>query len=190
MPLTNVQLKQARPGSRPLKLFDGGGLFLLITPAGQRYWRLKYRFAGKEKLLALGVYPEVTLLKARKLREEAREKLASNVDPGETRREVKRQILLAAANSFEDVAREWASVWKGTPRSTGIASGIVSKPISFPGWESARSTRSRRLRFSNVCVVSRHVEQLKPLDAFDGRAARCFDTPLPQVWRKTTLRRF
>lgn len=107
MPLTNIQLKQAKPASRPLKLFDGGGLFLLITPMGQRYWRLKYRFAGKEKLLALGVYPKITLLKARKLREEAREKLASNIDPGETRREEKRQILLAAANSFEDVAREW-----------------------------------------------------------------------------------
>ncbi|HEY1609795.1 MAG TPA: Arm DNA-binding domain-containing protein, partial [Paraburkholderia sp.] len=73
MSLTNIQLKQAKPGAKPLKLFDGGGLFLLITPAGRRYWRLKYRFGGKEKLLALGVYPEVTLLKARKLREDARE---------------------------------------------------------------------------------------------------------------------
>ncbi|WP_367277767.1 Arm DNA-binding domain-containing protein [Paraburkholderia sp.] len=75
MPLTNVQPKQARPGSRPLHLFDGAGLFLLITPAGQRYWRLKYRFTGKEKLPTPGVCPEVALLKARKLREDAREKL-------------------------------------------------------------------------------------------------------------------
>lgn len=59
MPLTNIQLEQARPASKPLKLFDGGGLFLLIALTGQRYWRLKYRFAGKEKLLAPGVHPEL-----------------------------------------------------------------------------------------------------------------------------------
>ncbi|WP_175786905.1 tyrosine-type recombinase/integrase [Burkholderia anthina] len=107
MALTNVQLKQTKPAAKPQKLFDGGGLFLLITPAGQRYWRLKYRYQGKEKLLALGVYPEVSLAKARKLRDEAREKLAENVDPSDAKKTVKRQALLEAANSFEQVAREW-----------------------------------------------------------------------------------
>lgn len=129
MSLTNIQLKQAKPGAKPLKLFDGGGLFLLITPAGRRYWRLKYRFGGKEKLLALGVYPEVTLLKARKLREDAREKLAANVDPGATRREEKRQ---------KTRSRTWlesgsASVWRGIARSIRIGSGIVSRAIFSRG---------------------------------------------------------
>jgi len=79
MPLTDVSIKNAKPDSKPLKLFDGGGLFLLIAPTGSKWWRLKYRFAGKEKLLALGVYPEVGLSAARKKRDQAREKIAAGI---------------------------------------------------------------------------------------------------------------
>lgn len=75
MPLTDKAVKNAKAGDKPVKLFDGGGMFLLVTPAGQRYWRLKYRVNGKEKLLALGVYPDVSLAVARKKRDEARESL-------------------------------------------------------------------------------------------------------------------
>lgn len=107
MPLTDKAVKNAKAGDKPVKLFDGGGMFLLVTPAGQRYWRLKYRVNGKEKLLALGVYPDVSLAVARKKRDQAREKLAAGIDPNEAKREVKRTARIAAASSFEAVAREW-----------------------------------------------------------------------------------
>lgn len=107
MALTDIAIKNARPSDKAFKLFDGGGLFLLITPSNQRYWRLKFRHGGKEKLLALGVYPEVSLAAARKRREEARDSLAQGVDPSAQRKEVKRLATLSAATSFEAVAREW-----------------------------------------------------------------------------------
>lgn len=105
--LTDRTIRATTPGEKPIKLADGLGLFLLINPNDSRYWRMKYRFAGKEKLLALGVYPEVTLKDARRKRDDARKMLADGVDPGENRKADKRARKLAAVNSFEAVAREW-----------------------------------------------------------------------------------
>jgi integrase len=107
MPLTDTAIRNTKPADKAQKLFDGGGLFLLVKPSGQRYWRLKYRVAGKEKLLALGVYPDVSLSAARKKRDEAREKLAAGVDPGEAKKLDKRAARLAAINTFEAVALAW-----------------------------------------------------------------------------------
>src|ERR1700722_8776461 len=112
MPLTDAAIRNTKPNAKPLKLFDGGGLFLLVTTAGQKWWRLKYRFAGKERLLALGVYPEVGLATARKKRDEAREILAGGIDPSEEKKEAKRLRILSAATSFEAVAREWFAAQK------------------------------------------------------------------------------
>ncbi|KHL06411.1 UNVERIFIED_CONTAM: integrase [Mumia flava] len=100
-------MRNTKPADKPIKLFDGGGLFLHITPAGQRYWRLKYRFAGKEKLLALGVYPDVGLKEARDRREEAKRLLGEGIDPSVERKVQKVATVERAANSFEAVAREW-----------------------------------------------------------------------------------
>jgi integrase len=107
MSLTDTAVRNAKPEAKPKKLFDGGGLFLLVTPSGSRMWRLKYRFSGKEKLLALGVYPDVGLAAARKKRDEAREKLAAGVDPGEARKTEKRTARINANNTFEAVALGW-----------------------------------------------------------------------------------
>jgi len=107
MPLTDVLVRTAKPAAKPQKLFDGGGLFLLVHPNGSKYWRWKYRFLGKEKLLAAGVYPDVPLRQARARRDEWRTLLASGVDPGETRRAQRTAADERAANSFEVVAREW-----------------------------------------------------------------------------------
>ncbi|MET3629271.1 integrase [Burkholderia sp. 572] len=82
-------------------------MFLLVQPNGAKYWRLSYRFLGKQKTLALGVYPAVTLATARKKRDEAREQIAAGIDPGEAKKDAKRAAEIAAANSFEAVAREW-----------------------------------------------------------------------------------
>lgn len=107
MSLSDAKVRNAKPRTKPYKIADGEGLFLLITPAGSKYWRLKYFFTGKEKLLALGVYPEVTLADARDRRAEARKVLAAGNDPAEAKKEVKRLATLKSANAFETVAREW-----------------------------------------------------------------------------------
>ena len=105
--LSAQEVKNAKPGDKPIKLSDGLGMYLEIAPTGAKYWRMKYRYAGKEKRLALGVYPEVPLKEARRKRDDARKRLADGQDPGETRKAEKRARLLAAENSFEAVAREW-----------------------------------------------------------------------------------
>jgi hypothetical protein len=107
MPLTNIAIRNAKPGEKPIKLFDGGGLFLYIAPAGGKWWRLKYRYGGKEKLLSLGTFPEVSLSDAREKRDQARKHLAADIDPGENRKAHKAAITGGNANSFEVVAREW-----------------------------------------------------------------------------------
>lgn len=107
MALTNTACKNAKPKEKQYKLSDGGGLFLLIKPNGSRYWRMKYRVGGKEKLLAFGVYPEVTLLEARNKRQEARKLLRADTDPAQAKREEKRLSILNLQNNFEAVARYW-----------------------------------------------------------------------------------
>lgn len=107
MPLTATAVSQAKPRDKAYKLSDAGGLYLLVTPAGARYWRYKYRYAGKEKTLALGVYPEVSLKQARQKHQTARDQLAQGTDPGEVRKVEKLTRHLAAAESFEAVGREW-----------------------------------------------------------------------------------
>ena len=105
--LTDAKVKKAKPGERPIRLFDGGGMYLEVQPTGARYWRHKYRFDGKEKLLSLGVYPEVTLAKAREKRAEARDLLSKGVDPSAARKARRSARSEVAADSFEAVACEW-----------------------------------------------------------------------------------
>ena len=107
MPLTNTAIRNAKPQKKPFKLSDGGGLFLLVQPNGNKWWRYKYRFAGKEKLLALGTYPETSLADARELHAQARKTLKNGNDPSEVKREAKRLVILKAENTFETVALEW-----------------------------------------------------------------------------------
>ncbi|MPZ44140.1 MAG: DUF4102 domain-containing protein [Betaproteobacteria bacterium] len=107
MPLTATAIKNARATEKPLKLFDGGGMFLLVNPNGSRWWRLKYRYLGKEKQLSLGTYPEVSLKDARDRRDEARKQLANGIDPSEHRKAQKSAVVASTENAFEVVAREW-----------------------------------------------------------------------------------
>src|SRR5271154_917708 len=107
MSLTDAKARNAKPRIKPYKIADGEGLFLFIVPSGGKYWRLKYFFAGKEKLLALGVYPDVSLADARERRTQARKALALGIDPGEVKKEAKRLVIQKRENTFEVVAREW-----------------------------------------------------------------------------------
>jgi integrase len=106
MPLTDTAIRNAKPAEKPFKLADGGGLFLLINPAGSRLWRLKYRVDGREKLLAIGPYPDVTLAKARERREEARRLLANGADPSAIKKQSRHEARAATENTFRAVAEE------------------------------------------------------------------------------------
>ena len=108
MAISDTTIKAAKPmPDKAYKLSDEKGLHILINPNGSKYFRLKYRFAGKEKTLALGVYPETTLKQAREKRDEARKQIADGIDPSENKKAIKDSKVASASNSFEIVAREW-----------------------------------------------------------------------------------
>lgn len=109
MPLSDIQVRNAKPQEKEYRIFDGGGLNLLVTPSGGKLWRMKYRFNGKGKQLSFGAYPSVTLADARQRREDAKKLLASGVDPGETKKAQKASQGEQDANTFEVIAREWHS---------------------------------------------------------------------------------
>ena len=134
MSLTDTAIRNAKPGEKPVRLFDGGGLYLEVSPAGGKWWRLKYRFEGKEKRLSLGVYPDVSLRDARDRRDASRKLLADGTDPSENRKAMK---------SAEPTGRQTASRWwRGSgspsiprpgPRITATASSGVSNATSSRG---------------------------------------------------------
>ena len=125
--LTELGLRKAKPSSKPKKFSDGGGLFLLLHPSGSKYWRMKYRFMGKEKLLAFGVWPEVSLTEARKKRNEAKQLLKSGKDPSAAKKNLKVSQKVAQSNTFGSVTEEWLEIkqkeWK-SPYFDDVKSSI------------------------------------------------------------------
>ena len=107
MLLTATKIQNTAPQKKAVRLFDGRGLYLEIAPTGSRWWRFKYRFAGKEKRISLGVYPDVGLKKARDKREEMRRLVADGVDPSAARKQEKLATIESTENTFEAIAREW-----------------------------------------------------------------------------------
>jgi integrase len=107
MSLTNTAIRNVKAGKKALKLFDDRGLYLEVSPAGGKWWRLKYRFGGKEKRLSLGIYPDVALKDARGRRDDARKLIADGIDPSEYRKATKAAQTDRNANSFELITREW-----------------------------------------------------------------------------------
>lgn len=114
MPLSDTAVRNAKPSEKPIRMFDGGGLYLEITPSGSKLWRMKYRFDGKEKRLAFGMYPDVGLKDARERRDGARKMLAGGIDPGEHRKAQKAARAESVANGFEVICREWLEKWRTT----------------------------------------------------------------------------
>jgi integrase len=112
MSLTDTEARKARPTAKPYKLADSGGLFLAVMPAGGKLWRWKYRFEGREKLMALGSYPEISLAEARSRHAEGRRLLAAGVDPMARRRAAKRALQEQSGTTFEAIAALWMEHWK------------------------------------------------------------------------------
>lgn len=145
MPLTDTAIRKTKPADKPVRIFDGGGLYLEISPSGGKWWRLKYRYAEKEKRISLGVYPDTTLARAREKREEARKLLADGVDPGENKKAQKTARKEVAANSFEVVAREW-----------------IAKQL--PKWASSQAKKVSGIFDNNVFpwIGARPISEIKP----------------------------
>jgi len=129
--LTATAVKQAKTKTKPYKLADGGGLYLHLKTAG-KYWRYKYRYAGKEKLLALGTYPEISLADARKLHLEARENLANGIDPSAHKKATSAATHAALANSFEALAIEWSKTRSKKSESTEKRQNALLKKDLLP----------------------------------------------------------
>ena len=119
MPITELQVRNAKASAKPYKIADGGGLFLLVTPAGGRLWRLKYRVGGREKLLSFGGYPEVGLKDARERRDQARRQLASGIDPSAAKRDALRAEQAITRESFRAIADEFVAKMEKEGRAPG-----------------------------------------------------------------------
>jgi integrase len=129
--LTDAAVRRAKPQDKQYKLADEKGMFLLITPAGSKLWRLKYRVDGKEKVLAFGQYPDVTLSDARDKRDAARKQIAEGLDPAVQKKAAKRARAFAAINTFESVATEWFATFstKWTPAHSARVWSRIKRDI-------------------------------------------------------------
>ncbi|WP_374387434.1 tyrosine-type recombinase/integrase [Sandaracinobacter sp.] len=150
MALTDIAIRNAKPGDKPFKLTDGAGMFLLVTPAGGKLWRLKYRIEGREKLLALGAYPEVGLGEARRRREEARELIAIGKDPSREKQRDKVRARIQSADTFKAICDEYCQ----KRRRDGVK-----------GWSPATAIRSEYL-LSLVCgsIGKLPIGEIEPAD--------------------------
>ncbi|MDR6094883.1 integrase arm-type DNA-binding domain-containing protein [Stenotrophomonas sp. SORGH_AS_0321] len=161
MPLSDAAIRRVKSTEKQQKLSDGGGLFLLVHPNGSRYWRWKYRFGGKEKLLGMGIYPEVSLAKAREAREDARRLLASGVDPSEQRKATTAARTTADGEAFEVIAREWLASRPWVPNyRKKVAAWFENDVFPFIG-----SRRAVELKASDFLQVARRMEAR---DAFES----------------------
>ena len=130
--LTDKTIKSLVPGEKKTRHFDAGGLYLEVAPSGGKWWRLKFRYGGKEKRLSLGTYPTVSLREARERRDGAKKMLANGIDPSAARKEEKAEAR-AASETFEVIAREWhGSFLKGlTERSASEILHRIERDV-FP----------------------------------------------------------
>lgn len=171
MALTDTAIRNAKPGAKPIKLFDEGGLFLLISPTGGKWWRFKYRYAGKENSLSLGTYPAVPLRAARKKRDDAREQLAAGTDPAALRKITKAVGNHGDANSFEPVAREWFA--KFSPGWVASHSDKILRRLErdvFP-WIGTRP--AREVTAPELLAVLRRIENRGALETAHRALQNC-----------------
>lgn len=162
MALSDLSIRNAKPSDKPYKLPDEKGLFLLIHPNGSKYWRQKYRFNGKEKLLAFGVYPDISLKDARARRDDARKLLANGIDPGEAKKAQKAAGMERAANSFEVVAREWFSKNRDTWAPSHADKIITRLERDVFPWLGSKATTD--ISAPDVLAVLHRIEKRGTLD--------------------------
>jgi hypothetical protein len=181
MALTNVAIKSAKPGAKPFKLADSEGLHLLVQPNGARYWRMNYRFLGKHKTLAFGVWPDISLADARAKRDAARRLIANGIDPAEKAKQDKIAANVAAANTFEAVANELLAKTEreGFPPCHAQERTAGCSALSRPLLAAARLRKSPRMNCYQSSALSRHAVATKPPSGCARFAARSSAMPSP-----------
>ncbi len=171
MPLTDTSIRNAKPSEKSIRLYDSQGLYLEVSPAGGKWFRLKYRFDGKENRMSLGVYPDVSLKDARVRRDEARKLLASGVNPSENRKAQKSARADGMANSFEVVAREWfakhSPTWAAN-HSRGILSRLERDVFPWIG-----SHPTAVITAPDILTVVRRIESRGALETAHRTLSNC-----------------
>ena len=161
-PLSDTDIRNAKPKSKPYNLFDGGGLFVLVTPAGGKLWRLKFRLGGTEKRIALGAYPAVSLKDARQKRDAAREQLAQGIDPCAHKQAVKAAARAESGHSYEVLAREWfAKYSSGWTESNGVK--VLARQINYI-FPFIGGKPIREITAPELLEALRHIEKRGSLD--------------------------
>ncbi|MBP3974354.1 tyrosine-type recombinase/integrase [Pseudoxanthomonas spadix] len=156
MPLTDVKIRNTKPGPKPAKLADGGGLYLEVRPTGARLWRFRYRIAGKENLFAIGEYPSIGLAEARAEHGKARALVKQGVHPSHNRQAERLSIQVANANTFEAVAREWIS--KKSPRWTAYYLRQVTRFLESDVFPHVGKLPIRNVTSAHLLEVIRRIE--------------------------------
>ncbi|MCU6422058.1 tyrosine-type recombinase/integrase [Klebsiella aerogenes] len=196
MALTDIKVRTAKPTDKQYKLTDGSGMHLLVHPNGSKYWRLQYRYDGKQKMLALGVYPEITLADARARRDKARKLLANGVDPGDKKKNDK--VEQSKARTFKEVAIEWHGTNKkwsedhahrvlkslednlfaelGERNITELKTRDLLAPIKAVEMSGAVASGNRQHR--PALELKRIPELLGKIDGYTGRPLTCWATEL------------
>lgn len=169
--LTDTAVRNAKAAGRPFRLYDRRGLYLEVRPHGGKYWRLKYRFDGKEKLLALGTYPDVGLRKARERRDEARELLADGLDPGAERKRQKLERRARAASSFEAIAREWYA--KRAPAWAASHSGRILRRLERDVFPHIGTRPIDEITPPEILAVLRRIEDRGAVDTAHRARSNC-----------------
>ena len=147
MAITDTEIRRSKPGEKPYKIADSGGLHLMITPSGGKLWRWKYRFDGAEKLMALGRYPEISLVEARERHAQVRKQLASGIDPMAERKAEKSAAREATEYTFEKVAELWLEHWRGNKSA-----------------HHAATTASRIRANVNPTLGNRPINEIEPME--------------------------
>lgn len=155
--LTELQCKNAKPQDKRYRLADTGGLYMEIWPNGSKYWRFKYRYLGKEKLLALGVYPLISLKEAREARDRAKKQVLSGIDPSAAKKRERQLAILNAENTFEAIAREWHS--QQTERWSEVHARNVLNLLSLNVFPSIGNRPIADLTAPELLSVLRKVEK-------------------------------
>ena len=171
MKLTDTAVKKSKPEIKSYRMADGDGMYLEVMPNGSKYWRLKYRFTGKEKRLALGVYPEVSLKDARERREAARKLLASGIDPSQAKQTQKRIDKVTASNTFEAVAREW--VENRSNDWTAAHKALTLKTLEQDAFPSIGHRPIAEISSSEVLATVRAIEKRGALEIASRVLQRC-----------------
>ena len=180
MSLSDTKIRTLKPKDKPYKVSDERGLFLLVNVNGSKLWRLKYRIEAKEKLLAFGAYPDVSLADAREARDEARKAIAAGSDPSELRKAIKEGRAEKAANSFEIVAKAWLKSYSSniSPATTEKNVRLFERDI-FP-WIGDRPIAD--LRPKEILDAARRIEARGAVDTAKRAIQLC-----GQVFKQAVL---